>query len=158
MREDSTSSKVSIIALVIGAIGSFGQGYLLYHELADCLPYKVVDADFYGSIARTGLWLAPPVSVLGGAIFVRKRFWLSLISPVVLTPLLFAGTYKTFHVVYGLSTTADPGAFGDFTTAKAAEQFFPYCISLALTGFIIAAILALLLWLMVKRRKFTRKT
>jgi hypothetical protein len=150
MNERVIPLKFSIIALVVGVIGAFGQAYLLYHELADCLPYKVVDADFYRSIARTSIWLAPLIAVLVGAIFVRKLFWLSLILPVLLAPLLFAGIYKTFNVIYGFNTIADPDAFGDFTTAKAAEQFFSYCFSLAITGFVIGAFLAFLLWLIVR--------
>lgn len=150
MTEQSNFSRSSIFALVIGAIGSFGQAYLLYHELVDCLPYKVVDADFYQSIARVGIWLAPMIAVIVGALFVRKRFWLSLILPVLLTPVMFAGIYKTFNVMYGFNTVSAPDAFGDFTTAKAAEQFFPYCLSLSLTGLIIGTICSILLSFIMK--------
>lgn len=147
--------KFSIIALVIGLIGAAGQAYLLYHELADCLPYKVVDADFYRSIARTGIWLAPLIAVLVGGIFVRKRLWPSLILPVLLTPLLFAGIYITFNLAYGFITITDTDASGDFTRAKAAEQFFSYCLSLAATGFAIGGFCAILLWFIVRPRKLS---
>ena len=153
MDEKPPIPKFAIFAIVMGAIGASGQAYLLYHELADCLPYKVVDYYFYRSVARIGIWLAPLLAVLVGVIFVRKRFWLSPVLPVLLTPLAFAAIYKAFHVVHGLSTAADPDAFGDFTTAKAAEQFYAYCVSLASVGLIIGAVLALILWFIAKPRK-----
>ena len=145
--------KFSVIALSIGTIGAVGQTYLLHHELADCLLYKVVDADFYQSIARTGVWIAPILSVLLGAVFIRRRFWLSLILPVLFTPLVFAVTYVGFNLAKGYSMTSSPDAFGDLTTAAAAEQFLPYCSSLAATGLIIGMVSALLLFLIVRPRK-----
>lgn len=153
MKETQGYLWVSIVAFFVGAIGACGQAYLVYHELADCLPFKVVDADFYRTIARVGIWLAPLIAVVVGILFVRKRFWFSLVLPVLLTPVVFAGIYKTFHVVYGLNTIVEPVAWGDFTTARAAERFYAYCVSLAFTGFIIGAILALLLWFITKPRK-----
>jgi hypothetical protein len=142
---------VSIIALVSGAIGACGQAYLLYHDLHDCLPYKIVNFDAHQSMAHTGIWLTPLLAILVGALFVRKRFWLPLVLPVILSPLLFAGVYKAFSVAYGLNE--DPNAFGDFTTAKAAQEFYSSCFSLATTGFIIGVILALVLWFVTKPRK-----
>jgi hypothetical protein len=153
MSETRPILKFSIAALVIGAVGAFGQAYLLHHELADTLPYKVVDAGFYTSIARTGMWLAPLLTVLVGCIFIRRQFWLSLILPVLLTPVVFAVIYKVFHLVHGLSIAADPHASGDFTRANAAEQFYAYCTSLASVGLIIGAILAVILWFIAKPRK-----
>lgn len=153
MLGNQASLRFSIIALVIGAIGAVGEGYLLHHELTNCLPFKAVDADFYQSIARTGVWLSPLVAICVGTFFVRKRFWLSLILPVLLTPLLFAAIFRGFHLFYGLSTVAAPEEFGDFTTSKAAEQFFSYSLSLAITGFVIGAVLASLLWLIVRPKK-----
>ena len=153
MSERIIPKKLSIVALGVGVVGAFGQAYLLYHQLVDCLPYKVVAAEFYQSIARTGVWLAPLIAVLVAAIFVRKRFWLSLVLPVILTPIMFAGIYKTSNVVNGFSTTVDPDAFGDFTTAKAAEQFFYYCLSLAAAGLVIGGFLAFLFWLILNPRK-----
>lgn len=150
MNERIASPWFSIIALVLGAIGACGQGYLLYHELVDCLPYKVMDVT-YESIARTGVWLAPLIAILVGTLFVRKRFWLSLVLPVILSPLIFAAVYKIFSVVNGL--VADLNAFGDFTTAMASRQFYSYCLSLIVTGFIIGAILALFLLFLTKPRK-----
>ena len=116
------------------------------------MPYKLVAADFYRSIATVGIWLAPLIAVAAGILF-RKRFWFPLVLPVVLTPLVFAGIYNAFHVVYGVNAMTEKDPFGDFTTAKAAEQFYAYCVSLASTGFIIGAILALLLWFFTKPRK-----
>jgi len=153
MSGELTFPKFAVFALIVGAIGAFGQAYLLYHELADCLPYKVVDADFYWLIARTGMWLAPLIAVFAGTMFIRKQFLFLLILPVLLTPLLFAGIFWAFNVADGFNMSADSNAFGDFTTARAAEQFFAYCFSLATTGFTIGTILALLIWLLVRPKK-----
>lgn len=153
MDERVIASRYSIIALITGAIGAFGQAYLFYHELVDCLPYKEIDGAFYKNIALVGVAFGPILAVGIGAIFRRRQFWLSVVLPVVLTPILFALIFKMFNVAYGYRTSAAPDDFGDFTTAKAAEQFFSYCVSLGATGFVIGAVVALLLRFVAIPRK-----
>lgn len=148
---DRRGSFISIVSVVLGAIGACGQAYLLHHELVDSLPYKIVDVEFHQSVARTGIWLAPLTAILIGALFVRKRFWLSLVLPDTFSPFLFAVVYKAYSTTYGLIIDAD--AFGDFTTAKAAQEFYLYRLSLTATGFIIGAALALLLLLITKNKE-----
>lgn len=141
---DSKRNKISLLlAIALGAIGSVGQSYLLYHELADCLPYKVVDGEAYTSIATVGLWVAPLVAVSVGVLFVSFRSWLPLVLPVALSPLIFAILFTILSEAYGLNASNAINKGGDFTASKAAGQFFSYCFSLALIGTGIGGVLAL---------------
>jgi hypothetical protein len=151
------TSKLQLIfftALVIGGIGACGQAYLLHHQLVDCLPYKVIDADFYRSIARVGVYFAPLVAVVIGLLFGLKRFWLATIVPVFSCPLLFAGVFKAASIVREWSVGVETGAdFGDFTPAVAAKDFYSYTISLVITGLIIGVICSFLLVWLSKEKK-----
>ena len=142
-----------LTALVIGAIGSCGEAYLLYHELADCLPYKEVHASVHGTMATTGIWLVPLMAIPLGGLFIRRNVWLPLVLPVVLSPVLFAGVYKSFSIIYGLNLVLDTNESGDFTPAKAADQFYSYCLSLETVGITIGVILATGLFYLAKPRK-----
>jgi hypothetical protein len=150
----SKSRLFFLVAIVIGGIGALGQAYLLYHELVNCPPYKVIDADFYRSIARVGVYFAPLVAVVSGLLFGLKRLWLATIVPVFSCPLLFAGVFKAASIVrewnVGVETVAD---FGDFTPAVAAKDFYSYTISLVITGLIISVICSFLLVWLSKERK-----
>jgi len=151
------TSKLQLIfftALVIGGISACGQAYLLHHQLVDCLPYKVIDADFYRSIARVGVYFAPLVAVVIGLLFGLKRFWLATIVPVFSCPLLFAGVFKAASIVREWSVGVETGAdFGDFTPAVAAKDFYSYTISLVITGLIIGVICSFLLVWLSKEKK-----
>ena len=150
----SKSRLFFLVAIVIGGIGALGQAYLLYHELVNCLPYKVIGSGLYQNTANVGVWFAPLVAIVGGLLFGLKRFWLAAIVPVFSCPLLFAGVFKAASIVHewsvGVETVAD---FGDFTPIVAAKGFYSYTLSLAITGLIIGVICSfLLLWLSKERK------
>ena len=150
----SSSRLFFLVAILIGGIGAFGQAYLLYHELVNCLPYKVIGSGLYQNIANVGVWVAPIVAILGGLLFGLKRFWLAAIVPVFSCPLLFAGFFKVASIVRERSVGVETGAdFGDFTPAVAAKDFYSYTISLAITGLIIGVICSFLLVWLSKERK-----
>lgn len=140
-----------IIAIVIGGIGALGQAYLLYHELVNCLPYKVIGLGLYQSIANVGVWTAPLLAVIAGLLFGLKRFWLAAIIPVFSCPLFFAGVFKAASIVRESSVGAD---FGDFTPTAAADGFYAYSISLTITGLVIGLICSFLLRWLSRERKF----
>ena len=153
--QTSKSRLVFFVALATGGIGACDQAYLLHHELVDCLPYKIMDADFYRSIAKVGVFSAPLVAVIVGFLLGLKRFWLATIAPVVLCPLLFAAIFKTFSFVHGeLSGVADTTwHFDGKNSAMVAQDFFSYTVSLAIVGLIIGGICSFLLSWLSKERK-----
>ena len=153
-RKISNSRLIFLVALVVGSIGACGQAYLLHHELVDCLPYKVIDAEFYRNIAKTGVYFASLVAIASSFLFGLKRFWLATIIPVLSCPLLFAVVFKAASVIreWSAGVELDAGV-GDFTSAVAAQKFYSYAVSLAITGLIIGAICSFLLSWLSKERK-----
>jgi hypothetical protein len=145
---------IFFIAFIIGGIGACGQAFLLYHELVNNYPYKVIDFNFYRSIASTGVYSALIIAVICGFLFGLKRFWLAVVTPVVLCPLLFAVVFKTASVSQKLSigAEADTG-FGDFTPAIASQEFYSYAVSLAIAGLIVGGICSFLLSWLSRDRK-----
>lgn len=139
------------LGIFIGAVGAAGQSLLLHHELADTLPYKAMGIEFgsvYVSIARTGALTALIFSTIIAAHLGRKTLWLTMVAPVVLAPLIFAGVFQMYSAVYGM--TPEPAA-GDLTFLKAAEQFNSYCLLLIGLGFLVAIVLASVLTLIAKK-------
>ncbi len=150
----SKSRLFLLVAIVIGGIGALGQAYLLYHELVNCLPYKVIGSGLYQNIANVGVWFAPLIAIVGGLVFGLRRFWLAVIIPVFSCPLLFAGVFKAASIVREWSVGVETGAdFGDFTPTAAAQGFYSYTISLVIVGLIISAICSFLLSWLSKERK-----
>lgn len=143
-----------LVAIVIGGIGALGQAYLLYHELVNCLPYKVIGSGLYQSIANVGVWVAPLIAIVGGLIFGLRRFWLAVTIPVFSCPLLFAGIFKAASIMREWSVGMETGAeFGYFNPTVAAQNFYSYTFSLVIVGLIIGAICSfLLLWLSKERK------
>ena len=145
-----------LTALVIGGIGAFGQAYMIHHELADCYPYKVMSfppASFYRNIADYGFCFAPLVAIAAGFLFGLKRFWLALIAPVVLCPLIYAEMYKIAFVLRERSGILDTGRNFDGTLSQTVtENFFSLAVWLSIEGLIVGAVIGFLL-----TRLFTAK-
>jgi len=148
-----TRQPLFYIGLFIGEVGAAGQALLLYHELVDTLPYKAMGIEVvsvYVSIAITGVWTALLVSLLVAGYLGRKTLWLTIVAPVVLSPLIFAAVFQGYSFVYGLK--AEPGG-GDFTILRASEQFNTYCLSLVGLGLSVAIVLASILTMIAKGSK-----
>ena len=147
-----TKQTLFYIGLFIGEVGAGGQALLLRHELVDTLPYKAMGIEIggvYSSIAITGVWSAVIISVMVAGYLGRKTLWLTIVAPVVLSPLIFAAVFQGYSFAYGLN--AEPGG-GDFTILRASEQFYTQCLSLLGIGFGIAIVLASILNMIAKRR------
>ncbi len=141
------------VALIIGGIGAIGQAWLLYHELADCYPYKMMDA-VYKTIANIGLYLAPFIAIAGGLLFGLKRLWLTPIISVTLCPLIFACVFKMALIVNEWNGIANRDwSFDGKTRAMAEQDFFSYTIWLAVIGLIVGACSSSILALLSKLRK-----
>src|SRR5258708_5641942 len=81
-----------LLSVIVASIGAIGQAYLLYHELSDCYPYKVMSfppAEFYSQVAAEAIFVAPVIAIIVGLLFDRKRHWLALVLPVVFCPAVF---------------------------------------------------------------------
>ncbi len=95
---------ISVVALVVGLLGSLGQSYFFYHRLVNTYPYKMMGlppASFYAMIGNVGLYLAPILSI-SLAIFLsrHKRYLVAPIS-VFLCPLFFWLTFEILHMLNG---------------------------------------------------------
>lgn len=145
---EKNSKLLFLIALIIGGIGAFGQAYMLYHELAECYPYKIVDYYFYKNIAITGLYSAPLLAVFIGFLLGWKRFWLTTIAPVVLCPLFFAFIFKSFSFFHDKTWS-----FDGKSSETIVYDFVLYTISLSITGLVIAMFCNFLLSFLSKRNK-----
>ncbi len=87
-----TRKQKRIVAFTIGAIGAWGQAVLLRHELADCLPYKMManpSAEFYAGIGWLGFVTSPIVAMV--AIWRLSKFQVSYVPAVacVVCPTVF---------------------------------------------------------------------
>lgn len=142
--QNSKSRLMFLVALIIGGIGACGQAYLLYHELANCLPYKMINFYFYRSIANVGIWVAPVIAVVAGLLFGLKRIWLVVLLPVILCPLVFLVVFKLASLTQERIAPATEGTT-DFHPETAAQTFYSYTFSLALTGLIVGAVCIFLL-------------
>jgi len=137
---------IFLTALLIGSIGAFGQGYLLYHELGNCLPFKEFDADFHRNIANIGILVAPIAAVASGYLFGLKRFWLSAVVPVAWYPLLFACVFKIVLILREASQiTHETWHFDGQNPILVEQEFILHSLSLAFGGLIIGGICAFLL-------------
>lgn len=142
-----------LTALLIGSIGAVGQACLLYHELASCYPYKVVDYTFYKSIADIGLYLSSLIAILAGFALGRKKYFLATILPVVSCPLVFAVVFKAVSLIRELNGVVPDWRFDGETPSTAAQGFFTYSLSLMVAGLVVGIITALILSLFLKRKK-----
>lgn len=153
----SKSRLVFLVALVIGGIGAWGQSFLIYHDLVDTYPYKIMSfppSEFYANIANYGIYLAPTVAILGGILLGLKRFWLATIIPVVACPLLFAAVFKTISLEREWKGIVDVGRnFDDTKSAAVAQSFYLSLASYAIVGLVIGGICCFLLSWLAKDKK-----
>lgn len=156
MEDQNTKNRILFFtAIIIGIIGAIGQSSLLRHELVNTYPYKIMDAEFYTSIANFGIWFAPIAAVISGFFFGLKKFWLAAVTPVVFCPLLFSVVFKVFSILRnGIGGIEDLNwSFGGKTPEIAAQDFFLYSLILSFTGLIIGGVCSLILFLISSKEK-----
>jgi hypothetical protein len=142
-----------LITLLIGVVGAVGQAYLLYHELADSYPYKVVDYWFYKGIADIGLYLSPLIGILAGFTLGLKKNLLAIILPVVSCPLVFAVVFKAVSFTRELNGVVPDWSFDGKTPSIAAQGFLTYSLSLTVAGLVVGIITHFILLLFIKPKK-----
>ncbi|MBX7170583.1 MAG: hypothetical protein K1X72_06465 [Pyrinomonadaceae bacterium] len=137
--------------MIIGSIGACGQAYLLHHKLVDCYPYKITNPHFYRFISEIGVYAAPIVAIIGGLLLGLKRFWLTVVAPVVLCPLTFASIFKIFSF-FGNDLSNFRG-FDGKTPESVTQEFVLYTLSLSLIGLFVAVFCNFLLLRLSKPNK-----
>lgn len=143
-------------ALAIGAAGAFGQAAMLWHELVNCYPYKMMTSPsgvFYACIGHAGLLVAPILAVAALSLLKPSRLWLAPALPVVLCPVFFWGAYRAAfllrEVVGGVDASRN---FDGMTPEEVARGFAHYAMSLSLTGLCIGLACGVVLSLVFKTR------
>jgi hypothetical protein len=149
--ETPTTRRLYYIGLIVGEMGALGQALLLHHELIDTLPYKAMSVELfftYMAIARTGVWSAFILSVLIGAYLGRYRVWLTVLVPVILSPIVFGLVYKAYSMLYLMEPAS---SYGEFGTEAAAGQFYQYCFSLVCGGILVGTPLCAIMYFIQKK-------
>jgi hypothetical protein len=121
---------------IVGGIGAMGQAAILFHDLADCYPYKIMSqppAEFYALIARFGAVIAPVVAM---AVAWRLCARATSALPAVATLLCPAGYLLVFvvaHIVAGVEMGATTN-FDHTTPMNVAYDFAGRAGELAAVG------------------------
>ena len=143
--------------LVIGGIGAFGQAALLWHELVNTYPYKMMSypsGAFYAGIGNTGLLAAPILAILALNLSRPRRLWIAPALPVVLCPVIFWGVYKAAFLLREVRGSVEVGRNFDGTTpAMVEQQFTHYALSLGLAGLCIGLTCGFVLWLVFRLKR-----
>src|SRR6185295_10682447 len=97
-----------LLLIVVGVTGAVGQAVLLFYNLTNRYPYKVMSNPsdrFYEGIAYVGLVLAPLAATFVGVIL-RRRFPYSFAAVTCLScPLIFLLVFA-WHIRFRASTWA----------------------------------------------------
>ena len=102
-----------LLLVIIGGVGALGQAAILFHELMDSYPYKIMSqppADFYARIARIGIVIGPVVAILVALWLCRKA---ALALPSVAT-LLCPGVYLLVFIVTHIIASVDMDSTSNF--------------------------------------------
>ena len=157
IEEPSTHRWAYPAALVVGGVGAFGQAALLWHQLVNCYPYKMMSSpsgDFYAGIGHAGLLVAPILAVVALNLLKPARLWLAPALPVVLCPVFFRGAYRAAFLLREKVGGVGGGRNFDGMTPEEVERgFASYAMSLSLAGLCIGLACGVALWLMFKTRR-----
>jgi hypothetical protein len=126
----------TVVALAIG------QSCILYHDLRDTYPYKVMSfppAEFYKQIAAIGILIAPILAIFVGALFLLKRHWIAFVLPVAVCPVAFAMIFLIMTDVRRWNGIEDVGRNFDGTNPNSvATGFVTNALVMAAVGSLIA--------------------
>jgi hypothetical protein len=157
--ETSMYCRAYLAALLVGGVGAVGQAALLWHELVNTYPYKMMSfpsGDFYAGIGDTGLLAAPILAVITLSLLRPRRLWLVPALPVVLCPAFFWCVYRAAFLLRELRGNVEAGRNFDGTTPAMVEQAFVYyASSLSLAGLGIGLACGAVLWLVFRPKRPT---
>lgn len=126
------------ILRITASVGAVGQAYLLYHELVNSYPYKVMSfppASFYESIAIWGIFVSPLIAIGSSVVVGSRNRWWAGILPVALCPLIFLAVFVVFTLVRSASGVVETGRNFDGTKATTvAFGFVSYVFWLSIAG------------------------
>ena len=122
---------------VVGGIGAVGQALLLAHAL-ESYPFKILwspPADFYSTVGRALIFVAPILSLAALATFrsIKAPFFTAI--PVVACPLIF---FTVFQITFALCGYQYTSVGSDLIAAKEIETGFSHFVLwLTVFGFVI---------------------
>jgi hypothetical protein len=132
-----------LAVLVVSGIGAVGQAGLLFHELVDTYPFKVMSfppPEFYERIGYAGVIIGPVIAVAAGIFWGRRRTWLAAVLPVGLCPLIFDAVFLLSTIARKLNVPEEVGRNFDNTDPFiVGVNFIIYTLGLAAVGSIVAA-------------------
>jgi len=141
-----------LLLIVVGVTGAVGQAVLLFYNLTNRYPYKVMSNPsdrFYEGIAYVGLVLAPLAATFVGVIL-RRRFPYSFAAVTCLScPLIFLLVFAVAHPIQGVDM-GNTANFDNTTPTAVFEDFSQRALKLIVAGVIIGAVCGLLSALAVR--------
>lgn len=135
-----------LLVTVIGLTGAAGQAVLLFHNLVDCYPYKMMfnpSYRFYEGIAYVGLVLAPLIAIFAGAIFLRRVPYLIAAGACVSCPSIFLLIFAVAHPILGVDM-GNTANFDHTTPAAVFRDFTELALKLLVAGGAIGAVCGLI--------------
>jgi hypothetical protein len=114
-----------VLLAIAGITGAAGQAVLLFHDLVDCYPYKMMSNPpdgFYKGIAYLSLALTTAAAAFAGPILLRRVPYYTATVACVLCPLMFLLVFAVAHAILGVDMgntanfdhTTPRAVFGDF--------------------------------------------
>lgn len=138
-----------MVLSVIGLIGLFGQGAVLFNSLVHSYPFKMMGmppAEFYESIGRWGYYIAIAAGLIGIGFSFRLARWLTAVVPVIICPLCYWLTFEIAHLAQGFSREEMMQSnFSGYTGNTARYKFAFEALSLMFFGAVIASVAGLII-------------
>lgn len=135
-----------VLLTFVGMIGAVGQAVLLFHNLVDRYPYKMMSspsARFYERIAYVGLVLAPLAATFAGAVLLRRTPYYIAAVTCLFCPLIFFLVFAAAHPILGVDM-GNTENFDHTTPAAVFAEFTQRTLKLVIAGVVIGAICGLL--------------
>jgi hypothetical protein len=135
-----------LLLTFIGLTGAVGQAVLLFHNLVDRYPYKLMSNPserFYEGIAYVGLVVAPLAATFASAIFLRRAPYYTPAVACLLCPSIFLLIFVVAHPLVGVDM-GNKANFDHTTPTAAFEDFSQRAGKLIVAGAAIGALCGLL--------------
>jgi len=151
-----------VLLTLVGMTGAVGQAVLLFHNLINRYPYKMMSNPshrFYEGIAYVGLVLAPLAATFVGAIFLRRIPYCIAALVCLACPLIFLLVFAVAHPILGVDM-GNTANFDHTTPAAAFVEFTERALKLVIAGVVIGAacgLLAAFAFRVTERRSADRK-
>ena len=130
-----------VLLTLVGMTGAVGQAVLLFHNLINRYPYKMMSNPshrFYEGIAYVGLVLAPLAATFVVSIFLRRIPYCIAALVCLACPLIFLLVFAVAHPILGVDM-GNTANFDHTTPAAAFVEFTERALKLVIAGVVIGA-------------------